>query len=115
MLYSKCEYSLTEKTVEGKNSAQDFLTDDEEVLYTFESDEAVAFFTNKKVIFVCSYIDGVCETEVLSYQGITRCIVLGSPKVGHGKLEIVVSGEIFITFYLPQYLDAVKLCRTILG
>ncbi len=116
MLYSKQEYSLTNKSVSKQAiiQMQSFLSDTEEVLYTFDNNEVLAFFTSKKLIFVCTDTNRVYETEVLPYQSINRCTVIGLPEYKHGKLELVVSDEIVITFYLPEYADAVKLCHTVL-
>ena len=53
------------------------------------------------------------ETELLPYQSISRSSVLGTPNANHGKLELYISDEIILTFYIPIYSDAVKLCRMI--
>ncbi len=116
MIFSKREYSLTTETVAEQITAQaqDFLTENESILYTFDNDEVIAFFTDKKVLFVRSDMTRVYETEILPYRSINRCIVLGTPNVEHGKLELVLSDEIIISFYIPKYDDAVKLCRILL-
>ncbi len=116
MLYSKREYSLSARPVDEQivTKAQEFLTDNEAVLHTFDNDEVIAFFTSKKIIFICSNIEHICEIEILPYQSISRCLVIGSPNTEHGKLEIVVSDEIIISFYMPKYDTAKDLCRAIL-
>ncbi len=116
MIYSNREYALTDEAIPEPvtEQMQLFLDDNEEALYTFDNSEVIAFFTDKKILFVRSDTARVYETEALPYQSIVRCIVLGLPNAEHGKLELVVSDEIVITFYIPEYADAVKLCRIIL-
>ncbi len=115
MLFSKREYLLTTKPVDEQimTIIQKFLTDNECVLSIFDGSEVFAFFTNKKIIFVCRRTGSIYETELLPYQSISRCIVLGSQDAGYGKLELVISDEIIISFCLPKYMDAVKLYRQI--
>ncbi len=115
MIYSKLEYSLTNKPIDSKILAQiqPFLIDDEEILYTFDGYDIVAIFSSKKIIFVCTASGDFCETEFLPYHSITRCTTFGSPNAKHSKLELAVSDDIIVTFCLPAYDDAAKLCRII--
>ncbi len=116
MLFSKREYTLADKPAAEQivMQAQAFLSESEKILYTFGNDEVIAFFTNKKAMFVSDRRGCAYETDILPYHCIKRCIVLGAPDVAHGKLELVVSDEIIVSFYLPQYDDATRLCRIIL-
>ncbi len=116
MIFSKREYTLANKPVSEQivTQVQAFLTDGEKVLYTFDNNEVIAFFTDKKAVFATDRNGHTYETEILPYHSINRCIVLGTPDAVHGKLELVVSDEVVVSFSLPQYDDAVKLCHIIL-
>lgn len=120
MLYSKIEYSSTTKPLDEYIMLQvhTFLTENEEIIQAFDGDDVVAFFTNKKIIFVClpSNPGGPktrCKAELLPYRSISRCSVLGSSDTKHGKLKPAVSDNITLTFYIPKYSDAIDLCRKI--
>ena len=115
MLYSNREYSLTNKTIDAETMslAYSFLTEDEKITHTFDADDIIALFTTKKIIFVHIAKNKFYETELLPYQSISRHSVLGVPNANHGKLELYLSDEIILTFYMPIYSDAVKLCRMI--
>ena len=115
MLYSNREYSLTTKSidVETMSLAYSFLTDGEKITHTFDAGDIIALFTTKKIIFVYIEKNKFYETELLPYQSISRSSVIGTPNANHGKLELYISDEIILTFYMPIYSDAVKLCRMI--
>ncbi len=117
MLFSNREYFLRTEPID-KNlqlQAQAFITKDEIIIQTFDTNEIVAIFTNKKILFVSDIKSKFFETELLPYSSISRCTVLGSYDMDYGKLEISVTDEIIIPFLFTEYKDAVNLCNKILS
>ncbi len=116
MLFSNRDYHYADQPTENELllQAQNFIADNEEIIYTFHSDDIVTFFTNKKIIFVGDIKSKFPETELLPYKSINRCIVVDSAEEKYGKLDLIVSDEIIISFLLPTQKDAIDLCNKIL-
>ncbi len=116
MLFSNRDYFTATEPIDEKllSRAKDFITDDEEIIYTCDSTDIVTFFTNKKAIFVSDIVSQYFEVELLPYKSISRCTVIGSYTVPYGKLDICVSDEIILAFLLDSYNEARALCQKIL-
>ncbi len=114
MLFSSEEYVLNDKPVNEMmlTIVQEFLGKNEKVSHTFDGDNIFAFFTNRKIIFVCS---DFYETEIMPYSSIESFVVLGTPNTVRGRFKITLSDGIDISFCLPKYNDAVKLCNQLIS
>ena len=119
MLYPKIEYSLTTKPLDNLTmlQVQNFLTEDESILKVFDGIDVIAVFTDKKIIFVSIPPNPMAqsiqyEVEVLPYTSICQYSVLRLSNKHHGKLELKFLGGV-LTFYLPEYRDAVDLSKKI--
>ena len=120
MIYPKIEYSATTKSLDEyiMLQAQNFLTEDEKIIQTFDGDDVAAVFTDKKIIFVCIPPNPMSlsiryEVEFLPYRSICRYSVLGLSNAKHGKLELTTCDGDTLTFYIPKFSDAAGLCRKI--
>ncbi len=116
MLYSNHDFYCITDPIDKKlmSQAQQFIVDNEEIIYTFDSTDIVAFFTNKKIIFVGNIRSKYFETDIVPYSSLIRCNVIGCFDPPYGMLHICINDDIVTPFYLPEYEDAVKLCRSIL-
>ena len=96
--------------IEGENIIND--------LPVYKSGEIMAFFTDKRIVFSCKpdqfgSFDKSSGFEFLPYKSIRRFALFSDHLARNYTLDIVVSDNVTIPFYLSDSHEATKISRLI--